>query len=250
MNHLVKRIASPIFACILTALLVSGGLAAEGCKKKVPRDPDALPIDQAHPPDRVPGVNPVATLERTGCYGECPVYRLTVSSDGTVVYVGTRWVKILGRQQYKISEAQLAELDAAFDRVNFMQLRDFDRVENTDEDWAHLSLTRAGRTKRVRHYHGDVTAPPGLSVLEDEFDRIVDSGRLIGLPNAARATPLVSAPAISAAPLVSAAPSGSASAGAVPDSAHALPSSKPADSAKAPEHAGPPDENLGAPENQ
>jgi len=249
MNHRFERIASPVFGC-LVALLVAG-LGTEGCKKKAPRDPDALPIDQAHPPDRVPGASPVATLERTGCYGECPVYRLTVNSDGTVVYVGTRWVKALGRQQYKISEAQLAELDAAFDRVNFMQLRDFDRVENTDEDWAHVSLTRAGRTKRVRHYHGDVTAPPALSVLEDEFDRIVDSGRLIGLPNAARATPpAVSAPATSAAPLLSAAAAGSAAPGQAPDAGHAPPSGKPADSAKAPERAGPPDENLGAPENQ
>ncbi len=61
------------------------------------------------------------------------MYRLTVSSDGSVVYVGTRWVKVLGRQQYKLSDAQLSELQAAFEHANFMQLRDYDRVENTDE---------------------------------------------------------------------------------------------------------------------
>ena len=93
----------------------------------------------------MPGAQAIATLERTGCYGECPVYRLTVNSDGSVVYVGTRWVKVLGRQVYKLSEAQVAELQAAFERANFSQLRDYDKVESTDDDWAHLSYRRGER---------------------------------------------------------------------------------------------------------
>ena len=128
----------------------------------------------------MPGATPIATLERTGCYGECPVYRLTVNSDGSVVYVGTRWVKAVGRQVYKVSDAQLAELQAAFERANFFMLRDYDRVESTDDDWTHISLRRGAGFKRVRHYHGDNAAPVALSTLEDEFDRIVESGRLVG----------------------------------------------------------------------
>jgi hypothetical protein len=135
-------------------------------------------------------------MERTGCYGECPVYRLTVNKDGTVVYVGTRWVKALGRKQYKISEAQLAELQAAFDHANFAQLHDYDRVENTDDDWALISLYRGATPKRVRHYHGDNSAPLALSVLEDEFDRIVGSGRYVGMASASGAL----SPSMSGAP--------------------------------------------------
>jgi Domain of unknown function (DUF6438) len=153
------------------------GFAA--CSKKKP-PADSTSIDQPHPPDTVAGATAVATLERTGCYGECPVYRLTVNSDGSLVYVGTRWVKVLGRQVYKLSDAQLSELQAAFDRSGFMQFRDYDHVESTDDDWAHVSLRRGGTIKRVRHYHGDNAAPPALGVLEDEFDRIVDSAKLVG----------------------------------------------------------------------
>src|SRR6187402_3273520 len=113
-------------ACVLV-------LCAVACsrKKKVK---DSTSPDQPHPPDTVAGATAVATLERTGCYGECPVYRLTVNSDGTVVYVGTRYVKVLGRQVYKISEAQLSELQAAFEHANFSQMRDYDKVESTDDD--------------------------------------------------------------------------------------------------------------------
>jgi hypothetical protein len=167
------------------SLLVS--FAACGKKKKGPADTTS--IDQPHPPDTVPGATAVATLERTGCYGECPVYRLTVNSDGSVVYVGTRWVKVLGRQVYKISDAQMLELEGAFDRANFGQLRDYDKVESTDDDWALISYRRKGGLKRVRHYHGDNSAPPALGALEDEFDRIVDSGRFVGVPSVAAAPP-------------------------------------------------------------
>lgn len=166
------------------AVIALALLSVGGCRKKAPKPTDTTSPDQPHEPDVVPGTAPFATLERTGCYGECPVYRLTVNKDGSVVYVGTRWVKALGRKEYKISEAQLAELQTAFDRANFLQLRDYDRVENTDDDWALLSLYRGATPKRVRHYHGDNSAPLALSVLEDEFDRIVGSGRYVGVPSA------------------------------------------------------------------
>jgi hypothetical protein len=193
-------------------------LSTVACRKKATRPTDSTAIDQAHPPDQVAGATPIATLERTGCYGECPVYRLTVSSDGSVVYVGTRWVKVLGRQQYKLTDAQLSELQSAFEHANFMQLRDYDRVENTDDDWAHVSYRRGNIVKHVRHYHGDNSAPPALSSLEDEFDRIVDSGRFIGVPSANGAlsppspTPVTadSAPAMAAPPKPSARPSDNA----------------------------------------
>jgi hypothetical protein len=210
-------------------------LLAVGCGKKKVAPADSVTIDQPHPPDLVPGTTPLATLERTGCYGECPVYRLTVASDGTVVYVGTRWVKVLGRREYKLSPAQLEELESAFERANFLMLRDYDRVESTDDDWAHISFGHGSRLKRVRHYHGDNSAPPALSALEDEFDRITDSGRFVGLPATAGAQSAIAIP-------------GSASPGTA-DSARAGAPGHGAPSAKPSETAGPPDEAPADPDN-
>jgi len=208
--------------------LVAFGLPACG-KKKAPADTTS--VDQPHPPDTVPGAQAIATLERTGCYGECPVYRLTVNSDGSVVYVGTRWVKVLGRQVYKLSEAQVAELQTAFERANFSQLRDYDKVESTDDDWAHLSYRRGNSFKRVRHYHGDNAAPPALGALEDEFDRIVDSGRLVGVPS------------VTGSPTPSpAAPTQATAEPAIPSSASAKPP-------RPSENAAPPDETAADPDN-
>jgi hypothetical protein len=211
-------------------------LSSVACRKKAPKPTDSTAIDQPHPPDQVAGATPIATLERTGCYGECPVYRLTVSSDGSVVYVGTRWVKVLGRQQYKLSEAQLSELQAAFERASFMQMRDYDRVENTDDDWAHVSYRRGNIVKHVRHYHGDNSAPAALSSLEDEFDRIVDSGRFIGVPSA------TSAPAPSSATPI-------AVDSAPPATAPPASATSPKPPAHTNENAGPPDDTVADPDN-
>ncbi len=205
-----------------------------GCSKKKAAAGDSIAIDQPHPPDSIPGAMPLATLERTGCYGECPVYRLTVNTDGSVVYVGTRWVKVLGRHEYKLSEAQLSDLESAFERANFMTFHDYDHVESTDDDWAHLSLQRGGRTKRVRHYHGDSAAPPALSALEDEFDRVTDSGRFVGVPAISGGSAAVPIP--------------SSSAPSVLDSARQVPG-KPSTSAKPSETAGPPDDTQADPDN-
>ena len=208
-------------------------LSSVGCRKRAPKPSDSTAIDQPHPPDQVAGATPIATLERTGCYGECPVYRLTVSSDGSVVYVGTRWVKVLGRQQYKLTDAQLSELQSAFEHATFMQMRDYDRVENTDDDWAHVSYRRGSIVKRVRHYHGDNSAPAALSALEDEFDRIVDSGRFIGVPSANGATL-----APSSATAITPTPADSTPVAAPPKAP-----------ARANENAGPPDDTVADPDN-
>jgi len=208
-------------------------LSSVACRKRAPKATDTTAIDQPHPPDQVAGATPIATLERTGCYGECPVYRLTVSSAGSVVYVGTRWVKVLGRQQYKLTDTQLSDLQSAFEHASFMQMRDYDRVENTDDDWAHVSYRRGNIVKRVRHYHGDNSAPAALTALEDEFDRIVDSGRFIGVPSANGA-----AMAPSSATAIT------------PSAADSTPiPAPPKPPARANENAGPPDDTVADPDN-
>jgi hypothetical protein len=210
-------------------------LVIAGCGKKKSAPTDSVPIDQPHPPDLAPGTTLLATLERTGCYGECPVYRLTVSTDGSVVYVGTRWVKVTGRHEFKLTPAQVTELESAFERANFMSLHDYDHVESTDDDWAHLSLQRGGRIKRVRHYHGDNSAPAALSALEDEFDHLTDSGRFVGISVASGAGSAVPIPAPSS--------SGAFELAKPPTAGKRAPSAKPGESA------GPPDEAPADPDN-
>ncbi len=222
----------------MRAALCGSLLMAAGCGRKKSAPSDGTSIDQPHPPDLAAGKTLLATLERTGCYGECPIYRLTIATDGSVVYVGTRWVKVIGRREYGISTAQVAELQSEFQRAGFLQLHDYDHVESTDDDWAHLSFQLNGRIKRVRHYHGDATAPAALSALEDEVDRVTASAQFTGSPVPSAPTPAVAGTAVMPSPTA-----------AVVDGGRATGSVKPGPSAKPSENAGPPDESPADPDN-
>lgn len=53
---------------------------------------------------------PVLIFERTPCMGICPAYRLQVYTDGRVAYEGQRNVPLLGKQEFKLSAATVAEM--------------------------------------------------------------------------------------------------------------------------------------------
>ena len=45
------------------------------------------------------------TLQRTACFGACPVYTVSIYADGTVAYNGERFVEVEGTQTGSIDPA-------------------------------------------------------------------------------------------------------------------------------------------------
>jgi len=127
------------------------------------------------------------TLERTACYGFCPVYKLTITADGAVVFEGRRFVKQEGATvKSVISREGLKQLMAEFDRVKFFSLED-DYMDNprvcaekeTDNPSAFTSIRINGKSKTVRHYHGcsGPKVPRELTELENKIDEIVNTAQ-------------------------------------------------------------------------
>jgi hypothetical protein len=137
------------------------------------------------------GREPLATLERTRCFGTCPVYRVTILRDGTVEYVGGQYVKVQGRATGHISAEQLAQLCRLFQQSGYLQFRDsYERVDVTDQPSAYTSYSPApGRTRSVRHYLGDRSAPRALIDVEEGIDRIVHIEQWIGTPEERQGLP-------------------------------------------------------------
>jgi len=160
-RHCMKKYL--LIAIILVAVI----LFAAGCA----RTPTPMPDDL----DDV-----VITLERTVCFGVCPEYKLTIYGNGTVVYEGKRFVRIEGKRTATISEDKIRELLSEFERVDYFFLEDsYEEFMATDMPSAYTSLTIDGKTKTVRHYHGDFSAPEEVTALEDKIDEIVDSNQWI-----------------------------------------------------------------------
>jgi hypothetical protein len=123
------------------------------------------------------------TLERTECFGFCPVYKLTITADGSVVFEGRRFVKQEGVTISSVSPERLKQLMAEFDRVNFFSLEDdYSEIRlscPTDQPSAITSIRINGKSKTINHYLGclEPKVPKGLTELENKIDEIVNTAQ-------------------------------------------------------------------------
>jgi hypothetical protein len=118
----------------------------------------------------------VITLERTACFGFCPVYTLTIYGNGTVIYEGEEFVTTKGRVETTINQEKITQLISEFEAVDYFSLND-GYVEHTITcaQTVITSITIDGKTKTIEHYHGDLNAPEQLTELENKIDQIVNS---------------------------------------------------------------------------
>ncbi|HEY1551146.1 MAG TPA: DUF6438 domain-containing protein [Kofleriaceae bacterium] len=140
---------------------------------------DGAPLSNAAPPAKADAV--IASLERTACYGYCPIYKVSIHADGRVEYHGEHFVKRKGDATGQLSATQLGALRGAFVRASFFELADrYEHESMTDAPSAVVAFSDGGRTKTIRHYHGDDTAPASLDTLEERIDALVDVEQWIG----------------------------------------------------------------------
>lgn len=101
------------------------------------------------------------TLDRTGCKGWCPMYTLKISADGRVVYQGKQFVRNRRRAESKLTQEQLRQLLAEFEKADYFSLRDRyqyweDGCPTGAKDYpsAITSIKINGKAKTITHDHG------------------------------------------------------------------------------------------------
>ena len=131
--------------------------------------------DTSGQPESVPD-DLVIKLERTRCFGGCPVYSVTIDAKGNVTYEGRWFVHVEGRVTDRIPVSRVAALLATAKRIGFFELRDQyltrknpdgSETRVTDLPTTFVTITSEGRTKRVEDYFG---APESLQELEQQID--------------------------------------------------------------------------------
>ncbi len=136
------------------------------------------------PDGRYPlGVVDTASVEirlgRGACYGTCPVYALVITGDGAVSFSGGEREAVLAPTSSQLTRADLAELLAAFERVDYVKLGDYSMTacyDRTDAPSVTTSLRFDGKEKVVHHYFGCDRAPEALTRLEWAIDSIAGVG--------------------------------------------------------------------------
>lgn len=131
---------------------------------------DLMYIPQT-PPENLTDVE--ITLERTGCYGTCPIYTVSISGDGTVTYQGERFVKTLGVQTYGIPVDDVEQLVAMVYQKNYFSLNDRYEVGATDLPTVITSVRVGDEIKSVENYGG--AGPAQLHEIEQKIDEVSDS---------------------------------------------------------------------------
>ena len=127
------------------------------------------------------------SLERTACFGSCPVYKVIVSSDGSVVYEGKQYVRIKGTRRRKIEPEAVKDLLQQFIdsdyfkfKENYSSIKNADGTETTVTDLptTTTSLTLGNRKKQVVDYVG---APKKLKELEEKIDEVAGVKRWVAI---------------------------------------------------------------------
>ena len=121
--------------------------------------------------------SPVAiTLERTACFGSCPIYAITIYEDGTVKYTGTKFVDVMGEQTSQIDPAIVKQMVAAFEAAGYFDWKEaYDTMNVTDMPYIITSVTSNGKTHKITRYVGDGSAPLALPFLETWIDDMTNS---------------------------------------------------------------------------
>jgi ankyrin repeat protein len=142
------------------------------------------------PPERPPKVHIPApairpdseitiTLERTGCFGSCPSYTVTVSTAG-VVFEGGGFAVASGKHTESVDPYEVRKLARKFVAADFYSMESSYRWGATDLPTYRLSISIDGQTKEIVDYAGEQVGMPAIIAdLEEEVDQFGRTERWI-----------------------------------------------------------------------
>lgn len=121
------------------------------------------------------------TLERTECYGDCPIYKIEVFDSGKVNWDGVWNVAKMGEFEWNLSADQMNRLNDLirnFDYINY----EYDyTMTATDCPFCITSIEFSdGHYRKIEHYLGDELVDDRLTEFEEQIDKITGAEAYIG----------------------------------------------------------------------
>jgi hypothetical protein len=88
-------------------------------------------------------------MERTACFGTCPIYEFSFSDKGVMQYDGKRFVYVLGAARTEITATDVQQLRQRLQLINWEQLETTYPCNETDLPSVILTLQTKTYKKRV-----------------------------------------------------------------------------------------------------
>jgi hypothetical protein len=120
-------------------------------------------------------------LQRTMCYGTCPVYSVTVDNEGNVNYHGEMFVYKSGEQHWKISKKKVEQLNNLIEDFGFKSFT-YEPGEEfiTDQPSCITTVKYSdGQTKEIDHDYGNILVDDSLAAFEKKIDRIIGTKKYV-----------------------------------------------------------------------
>lgn len=110
-------------------------------------------------------------LERTPCFGKCPIYTVIIHKDGTFRYVGEAYVSHIGTFTGTVNTNELRDLFKYVNDMKYFQLATGYAYPVTDNPGTFTMVQKGSRTKIVWNYAN--SGPSSLWALEQLIDKLV-----------------------------------------------------------------------------
>lgn len=120
-----------------------------------------------------------ATMQRGACFGRCPEYKLTIKSDGTVTYQGTRNAPSLGTYQKNIGAEKATKVLNEFGHYRVDTLKDTYRQNIADMPGLAYTFVINGREKSVGNAGFGPTFLQSMAELMDSYGKVDGSWKKI-----------------------------------------------------------------------
>jgi hypothetical protein len=121
-------------------------------------------------------------LRRTGYYGNCPDFEVTIESSGNVVFVSECYVDSIGRREYRVNRDSVRYLFKLIRQLEFFSLPgdivgELDLPKRvTDHPSRYITVKVGNKTKTVQDDWGVF---PRIVELERTINRIANIARFI-----------------------------------------------------------------------
>src|SRR5215469_6129816 len=132
--------------------------------------PERLPERHVAGPTVRPDSKVAITLRRTGCFGSCPSYSVTISTEG-ITFGGGGFVVAAGKHTDSVNADDVRNLAKRFVAADFYSMAASYRASVTDNPTYVVTIAIDGHKKEVEDYVGQWEGMPAIiTELEDEVD--------------------------------------------------------------------------------
>ncbi len=145
-----------------------------GCKSNqevATKEPET--VGQQEPINLKPVV--LASIQRTACFGQCPMYKISYMDNGQVTYVGKRFVEKIGTYSTLLNEDEILSIKDMVEDLNYFELDSLYPTPVSDFPSCITEVQINGKHKRVINRR---SPPENLRSFEKFLDSLIEGKKL------------------------------------------------------------------------